>query len=311
MKRCAITYEVISSGAYSQNGLNTLSRRLRDLKGLPFTSSDLRREASARAGKMSIQGVQPKISAVLSVARQQFELVSTGGKYILKPKIDEYPNVPENEDVSMKMAKAVGIEVPAHGMIYASDGSLCYFIKRFDREPKGHKLHVEDFAQLLGRNRDTKYNASLEQVIAGVNQFCTFPKIELLKLFKRVVFSFLIGNEDAHLKNYSIIRRADLVELSPAYDLLNTSIVIQNPVEESALPLAGKKSNLKRDHFVDYLAAERMNLPEPAVMRTLDDLNSAMSDLWRLLDASFLPTDKKEAFKAILLERATRLGLAN
>jgi serine/threonine-protein kinase HipA len=122
------------------------------------------------------------------------------------------------------MATLIGLEVPVHGLVYSKDSSMTYFIKRFDRLGKTKKLAVEDFAQLSGGDRHTKYNISMEKVIAITNELCTFPKIELLKLFKLTLFNFLIGNEDMHLKNFSLITRGNNITLSPSYDLLNSTI---------------------------------------------------------------------------------------
>ena len=144
--------------------------------------------------------------------------------------------MPENEDLTMRMAGVVGIDVPLHGLVYAKDGSLTYFIKRFDRKGRQEKIAVEDFAQLAGKDRDTKYRSTMEAVVKVLDQFCTFPLIEKARLFKLVLFNFLTGNEDSHLKNFSLMRRVPIIELSPAYDLLNTTIVIRAQ-EEIALPL--------------------------------------------------------------------------
>jgi serine/threonine-protein kinase HipA len=157
MNRCPITYQDIPSGArYSGDGLRLLSRRLNDLKELPYSAEEQVREAIARATKMSIQGVQPKLSARLNVAAEIFDIVDTGGRYILKPQI-HYPEVPQNEDLTMKLAEIAGIEVPVHGLVYSKDRTLTYFIERFDRSGGKEKVPVEDFAQLLGMTRDDKY----------------------------------------------------------------------------------------------------------------------------------------------------------
>jgi serine/threonine-protein kinase HipA len=99
-------------------------------------------------------GVQPKLSAAISIVDQEFKIVDQFGTYIIKPQNDLFPQLPENEDVTMRMAKVFGLEVPFHGMLYAKDGSLSYFIKRFDRYGKGSKFATEDFAQLTGNTRD-------------------------------------------------------------------------------------------------------------------------------------------------------------
>lgn len=118
------------------------------------------------------------------------------------------------------------------GLIYSKEHSLTYFIKRFDRKGQKDKVAIEDFAQLAGLSRDTKYNYSMEKLVKLLDDYCTFPAIEKAKLFKLVLFNYLIGNEDMHLKNYSIIIHNGKVELSPAYDLLNTSIVLKGDIEE-------------------------------------------------------------------------------
>lgn len=250
-RRCPITYEPCGDALYAPAGLRKLSPRLEQLYPLAFTSEQLRREAVARAAKMSIQGVQPKVSAVLNVRQARFELVDRGGRYILKPQTLDYPEVPENEDVTMRMAARAGIETPLHGLLYTETLDLCYFIKRFDRVGRGKKVAVEDFAQLTGRSRDTKYDASMEQVGKVIDAFCTFPAVERVKLLRRTLFAYLTGNEDMHLKNFSLITRGEIVQLSPAYDLLNSTLALPGATEELALPLRGKKSNLKRTDLVD------------------------------------------------------------
>src|SRR5690606_21566862 len=124
-----------------------------------------------------------KLSAQLKVKNQQFEMVDQFGHYILKTQSDHFPELPENEAITMTLASIVGLEVPVHGLVYAKDGSMTYFIKRFDRTGHRGKLAVEDFTQLSGLDRDTKYNSSMEKVAAVINQFCTFPKIELMTFF--------------------------------------------------------------------------------------------------------------------------------
>lgn len=175
MSICPITYETCEE-KYSLGGLKKLSGSLRDLQNLPYTASDQILEASARAPKMSIQGVQPKLSAVLNTRKSRFEIVDTGGRYILKPQNPQYRHLPENEDLSMRMAAAAGIPVPLHGLVYSKDGSLTYFIRRFDRVGK-KKIAVEDLSQLLGLSRDTKYDASMEKVAQVIDRYCTFPAV--------------------------------------------------------------------------------------------------------------------------------------
>ena len=232
MNRCPITYEPCGEQKYSARGLKQLSAKLTELHDFPYDKSEQIKEAIARASKMSIQGVQPKLSVKLDVKNSIFEIVDVGGMFIIKPQNDWYAQLPENEDLTMRLAAMIGIETPLHGMVYSKDGSKSYFIKRFDRLPKKKKVAVEDFAQLTGNTRETKYSSSMEKIAIVLDEFCTFPLIEKQKLFKITLFNYLCGNEDMHLKNFSLIRRNGKVELSPAYDLLNATIAMPNPQEQ-------------------------------------------------------------------------------
>ncbi len=309
MNRCPITYEPLPEGAsYSVAGLKSLHRSLTSLAPLEFTAEQQRREAISRAGKMSIQGVQLKLSAVLRISEGRFEVVDRGGRYILKPPSRDFPELPENEDLTMRMAAAVGIEVPVHGLLRAVDGSFTYFIKRFDRDGRD-RLPVEDFAQLSGASRETKYDSSMEKVAGVIEQFCTFPALERVKLFERTLFSFLTGNEDMHLKNFSLITRKEKVQLAPAYDFLNTTIALVAAKEEMALPVNGKKSRLKRNDLVTYFARERLQINDLVLADVLSRFSRAMP-VWReLLDQSFLSPEAKQKYAAILSERGTRMQL--
>ena len=302
MNRCPISYAKCE-GKYSREGLKTLSTKLLDLNDLEYSADEQRLEAARRSGRMSIQGVQPKISAVLNIKEQKFDVVDIKGKDIITLQHHIYPQLPENEDLTMKMASACGIETPVHGMIYSSDGSLSYFINRFDRQGRGNKLPMEDFAQLAGETRNTKYNYSTEKLIKLIDNFCTFPYLEKVKFYKRFLFNFLTGNEDMHLKNYSLITRNDKVEFSPAYDFLNSSIVIGTDAEELALSLKGKKKNLNREVLTNYLGKERLSLNETTINNTINELSDTKQKWFKLLENSFLSDELKEKYHTLLINR--------
>ncbi|AWK02832.1 type II toxin-antitoxin system HipA family toxin [Flavobacterium crocinum] len=306
MNRCPITYELCGDELYSIKGLKLLSPKLTSFHNLPFSASEQRQEAVNRASKLSIQGVQPKLSAVLSIKKQQFEIVDQFGNFIIKPQSDIFPELPENEDLTMRMAKVYGIEVPLHGLVYSKDHSKSYFIKRFDRYSKGRKFATEDFAQLTGSSRDTKYNFTMEKIVKVLDDFCTFPSIEKAELFKRVLFCFVTGNEDMHLKNFSLITKSGKTTLAPAYDFLNSSIAIKNPQEEMALKLKGKKSNFKATDLIDYFAKERLGLSD----KVIDQIMKRMfenAEKWNdLIEISFLSEDMKEKYFKLLRERIGR-----
>ena len=182
MRRCPITYEIIRDDEhYSQHGLRLLAAHLKNLHPLAYTVSEQRAEALARAGKMSIQGVQIKLSARLKIKEEHFQLVDQNGQYILKPQSEYYPELPQNEAITMTLASMIGLSVPLHGLIYCKDNTMTYFVKRFDRKGHNKKIALEDFAQLSGLNRQTKYDSSMEKVIAVIEKYCTFPKIEFVK----------------------------------------------------------------------------------------------------------------------------------
>ena len=297
--RCPITYDECGNHKYSDKGLKTISPKLKKLNDFPYSADEQVKEAVARASKMSIQGVQPKLSVKLNIKRGIFDIVDTGGHYIFKPQTMSYKEVPENEALTMRLAKSIGIEVPIHGLLYSRDGSLTYFIKRFDRVGRNQKIAVEDFAQLSQKNRETKYSSSMEKVASIIDEFCTFPAVEKYKLFNLTLFSFLIGNEDMHLKNFSVIRRGIKVELSPAYDLLNSTIII-NSGEELALSLNGKKNKLRKDDLVDYFAKRRLGLTQKLVDQTFQRIAQTYPQWLDLIQKSFLSTELKNNYLELL-----------
>lgn len=309
MSICPITYAPCGDDLYSETGLRLLSPELKALYELEFTAEEQRREAYNRASKMSIQGVQPKLSARLSIKDKKFEIVDTGGKYILKPQHHLYPEMPQNEDLTMRLARVIGLDVPLHGLIWSKDHTLTYFIKRFDRRGHNDKVPIEDFAQLAGKSRETKYDYSMEKVVTVIDDFCTFPAIEKLTLFKLTLFNYLVGNEDMHLKNFSIITEKGLVQLSPCYDLINTTIEYKKQDEEIALPLKGKKRHLTRNLLVNYFGMDRCGLNTKSIGKVLETISSAVPKWMELIEISFLSDEMKEKYHNMLVTRLAILEI--
>lgn len=309
MNICPITYLPCGDELYSRQGLRKLSNRLEHLELFPYSQEEQITEAATHASKISIQGVQPKLSARLNVKKSVFEVIDNKGVFILKPQNLLYRELPQNEDLTMKMAETAGLDIPLHGMIYSKDMTLTYFIKRFDRTARGNKFALEDFAQLAGKSRETKYDYSLEKIINIVDDYCTFPALEKIKLFSLVIFNFLAGNEDMHLKNYSLISRGNKVELSPCYDLLNTTIAIEKDAEETALPLRGKKSNLNRNDLIEYFGAERLKLNRKMIDEVLNELSSSIPAWEKLINMSFLSDEMKTKYLDLLTNRRAVLKL--
>ena len=273
MNRCPITYEECGGALYSRTGLCSLSPNLETLRDFPFDSERQRQEAVVRAAKMSVQGVQPKLSVRLNARSGMFEIVDRGGRYLIKPQHAVYPSLPENEGLTMHLAGLCGIEAPLSGLVRCADGAWSYFVRRFDRVGLRGKVPVEDFAQLAGLSRDTKYAFSMERLVEILNSYCTFPVLEKVKLLRRSLFNFLVGNEDMHLKNFSLITRNGKVELAPAYDYLSSTVSLMalgkplDSIEEIALPLRGKKRGLNRGVWMEYFGRERLALPSRADWR--------------------------------------------
>ena len=310
MAVCPITLEeTVFSATFSPGGLRLLHPRLKHLEPLDLTHTEQLRQARLQADKMSIQGVQPKLSAVVSVTEGRFQIVDTGGRFILKPNPPPYAEVPQNEALTMTMAKTAGIDVPPHGLIPAIDGSWVYVVKRFDRSGRAEKIHVEDFAQLSGATRETKYEGSMERVAKLVEEFCSFPVIEKAKLARRALFCFLTGNEDMHLKNWSLMMENSRVTLAPAYDLLNTTLVLEKAIEEIALPLNGKKKKLTQSDWLNYYCKERLQIPEKIMQGILAELSAAVPQWRQLISRSFLSPTSKDLYAQLLDNRLKRLGL--
>ncbi len=303
MNICPITYLPCGDDKYSKEGIKRLSKKLNDLNDLTLTQEEQLKEAAARADKMSIQGVQPKLNAKLNIKEERFEIVDIKGRFILKPQNYLYSELPENESLTMKLAELVDINVPLNGMVYSIDGKFTYFIKRFDRYGRDKKLAVEDFAQLAGKTRETKYDYSMEGVAKLIDKFCTFPMIEKVKLFRLTIFNFLVGNEDMHLKNFSILVNNNKVELSPAYDLLNTTIVLTGVQEETALPLAGRKRKLNAGILIDYFGKDFLGINDTVISQILEKFIRSFKEWERLISISFLSNEMKEKYFELLNKR--------
>ena len=313
MNRCLITMETIEgAGNYSPRALKLLNPKLDGLRDLPYSQGKQLIITKEQIDKISIQGVQPKFSAKLNAARQIFELVEKYGTYIIKPQSPEWHEFPENEAFTMHMAGLYKINTPLTGLIRCSDGTLSYFIKRFDRLARGRKCLVEDFSQLAELDRKTKYNYSVEKVIKLIEDYCTFPRIELPKFFRLVLFNFLFGNEDMHLKNYSIITNLKgVVQLAPAYDLLNSMAAYRyydkdfSKIEQSALSIKGKKKKLKRDDFIDL--ASRMQLQQRVISESFQHLHTCSQQALTKLEHSFMSEKMKQVYKQVLMRHGAIL----
>ncbi len=261
---------------------------------------------------VTVPGVQAKLSLHLDKKGgkpSKLTLVGLWGDYILKPPTANYSQLPENEDLSMHLAELFKIVVVPHSLIRLKSGELAYITKRVDRDKKG-KLHMEDFCQLSERLTEDKYKASMEQVGKLILKYSSNPLLDALTFFEVTVFSFLTGNSDMHLKNFSLLDyRNGMTGLSPSYDLLSTRLVIpeKDDNEEMALMLNGRKRNFKLNDF--YVFGERLKLTEKQVQNSLNKFSKQMDNVLNFVDFSFLSADLKESYKELIQKRAERLKL--
>ena len=257
--------------------------------------------------QMALTGVQPKLSLNLDKHEDSSRLTIVGlwGDYIFKPQSDDYPQLPENEDLTMHLAEAAKINVVPHSLIRLADGRLGYITKRIDRTTDGQKIDMEDMCQLTLHPTEYKYRSSYEQIAKTIVQHCDTPKLALVNYMQLLLFCFVTGNNDMHLKNFSLYRPADSYQLAPAYDLVNVSIANPNDKEELALTLSGRKNKLKLDHFLQ--AAATMGLEEKVVLRLIANMNKALPKWKTLIHSSFLSEDMKKAYEDTIVKRLERL----
>lgn len=268
---------------------------------IEFGLQDVSQKAQQSAGKLSISGIQPKLS--LKLDKKNNALISTaeGGEYILKPQTAAFLNIPENEQCCMDIAAEFKIAVPPHCLLPLKDGSWSYIVKRFDREA-GVKIHQEDFAQILGA-RD-KYQGSVEQIGQKLKEISAGPGYDAQLFFERVVFNFILGNGDAHLKNYSIAYKdKENIRLTPAYDIVCSKLVIPDE-EDSALPINGKKNKLKREDF-DKLA-DYLNIP---IRIRYEKFEKKLNLMEKIIRNSEIKKEAQGRFIDIIKERLWRMDL--
>ncbi|MBA3052232.1 MAG: HipA domain-containing protein [Candidatus Omnitrophica bacterium] len=279
---------------------------LKDLFGVSYiprielSLNELTIKAQEMAGKLSISGVQAKLSIKLDKKSKKLISVGEGGEYILKPQAGIYEQLPENENLCMAIAGQIGLDIPPHALIKLKDGSSAFIIKRFDRK-NGGKINQEDFCQVMGKSKRDKYTGSLEQIANKLNEISQIPGLDIQRVYERALFFFIIGNGDAHLKNYSI-NYTDMrtVRLSPAYDIVSSKLLIPGE-EDCAITINGKKNNLGLRDFFNF--SEKYNIPQKITRNLLDKKQIILDSI----KDSQLNSDFRKKLTAIVLERFSRL----
>ena len=255
---------------------------------------------------IAVPGVQPKLSLSLigealnnDDAGRLTVVGALGGNYIFKPPSENYREMPQNEHLTMRIAEAFGINTVPSSLIRLESGELSYITKRIDRTEKGEKIHMIDMFQIL--EAFDKYKSSMEKIGKALNDYSDDTLLDKLYFFELSVFSYLTGNNDMHLKNFSMIDKGQKWSLAPAYDLLNVNIVNHLDNEELALPIEGKKKRLRKDHFERFGKVLDLNNKqiENVFKRFIQNKPKAIK--W--IDNSFLSEEFKTRYKAVLEQR--------
>ncbi|MBE0644001.1 MAG: HipA domain-containing protein [Bacteroidetes bacterium] len=276
---------------------------------LPYAIKDINRLAKENVlQRVAVAGVQKKLSLHLQGEQgsaQRLTIVGLWGDYILKPPTEEYAELPELEHATMRMAEICGIQIVPNGLIRMKSGELAFITRRIDRQKGGGKRAMEDFCQLSERLTEHKYRGSVEQASKLILRHTVNPGYDLLRFFELLVFCFLTGNADMHLKNFSLYRLADGYSLTPAYDLLPSTLLLPDDPEESALTINGKKNRLTRGDFLS--AASTMRIPERAALNSLERIIAAVPECRTFIKRSRVSAPMRKRYTALIAARTKRL----
>jgi len=309
MNKCLYCYKEVENGDYHKK----CSESFFGTKKAPLIEyslsqmSELAKDVVERS--VSVPGVQAKLSMSLlketkNSSNNRLTVVGAlGGNYIFKPPNEDYPQMPENEHLTMRIAEAFGINVVPSSLIKLNSGELSYITKRVDRTETGEKIHMIDMFQIT--EAFDKYKSSMEKIGNAINLYTSNTLLDKLLFFELTLFSFIVGNNDMHLKNFSLLRTGSDWSLSPAYDLLNVSIILPTDTDELALSLEGKRKKFKRNHF--ELFAERLELTPKQITRVFNRFSKNKSKAMDLIKGSFLSNELKLKYLETIEERYSRL----
>ena len=280
---------------------------------LPYRLSKMEKLAKEAAElSITVPGVQPKLS--LGWIKEELENGHQGrltimdaleGNYILKPQNADYPQMPENEHLSMKLAELFKIKIIPVNMIRLLSGELCFITKRIDRNSEGSKNHMIDFLQIL--ELADKYKGTTETLGKTIGDLSVNTLYDKLRFFESTVFNYIIGNNDMHLKNYSMYLSEMGWVLAPFYDLLNVKLILPNDTEDTALLLGGKKENFNKGYFDRFGSVLKLN--DKQINAVYKKLQKWLPEATELIDRSFLTEDNKHRYKELITVRAKQLAL--
>ena len=313
MPRCLYCYKELERGEVDMHP--PCSRRFYGVPEPPLLSYSENQMAelagSVLRGRLAVPGVQPKLSLDLDPpggpdVRRRLTIVGFWGEFILKPPTSDYPHLPELEDATMHLAELTRIATVPHALIRMQSGALAYITRRIDREKK-RKIHMEDMCQLTGRLTEQKYTGSYEQIAKAIERYSVNPGLDVINVFEQSLFSFLTGNTDMHLKNFSLIKRPDIgYVLSPAYDMVASALVIEDN-EELALTLNGKKGKLRWRDFQE--AMDRCSIDRRVQANMLAKFSASIPAWFELMERSFLPDNLQAGFVELIQARRGQIGL--
>lgn len=261
--------------------------------------------------RVTVPGVQTKLSLEIdrkADSADKLTIVGLWGRFILKPPSNRWAELPANEHCTMMLAEVAGIETVPYGLIHLGSGELAYITKRIDRDDQGNKFAMEDMCQLTGRLTEDKYKGSHEQIAKTIKQYSANPIFDLTRFYELVLFTYLTGNGDMHLKNFSLFNDPVVGwKLAAGYDLLNTRLVLpeEKDTEELALTLAGKKSNFNPESFDDFGKSIGLNLKQ--IQNIKQNLLSYKESFIQTIEKSFLSDEMKEQYQHILVNRLSVL----
>ncbi len=313
MINCLYCYQPILEGIGDFHP--TCSRKIFSLPNppeLPYSESDMEHLAlQVVRSQVTVTGVQAKLSLNIADGEKKdvpkrFTIVGLWGGYILKPPSEKFPQLPEVEDLTMHLADIAKIFVVPHSLIRLKSGNLAYITKRIDRN-KGNKLAMEDMCQLTERLTEDKYHGSYEQIAKVILKHSANPVLDVVNFYEQVLFSYLTGNADMHLKNFSLIEQPGSGNvLSPAYDLVATVLVNPADDEELALTLNGKKKKIKKSDFVEAFYTAKLDTKQQE--NIFNKMQKAFPKWLTFIDKSFLSENFKNTLKELLYNRIKIIG---
>lgn len=285
---------------------------------LPYTEEQmLELGKKVVRSQVAVTGVQPKLSLDIEQVdrknndhqrNERFTIVGLWGHYILKPSTKQYPGLAEVEDLTMHLAEIAAIQTVPHSLIKLENGSLAYITRRIDRVGK-QKVHMEDMCQLTERLTEDKYKGSYEQIARAILRYSENPGLDLVNFFEQVIFSFLTGNADMHLKNFSLLKKPGTgYVLAPAYDMVASALLVKADDEELALNFNGKKRKLERKDFDTVLSS--YSIIDKKTTQNIYRKFSACINKWiEFLPTSFLTLSMQGQYSELIQQRAARLHL--